>query len=117
MLCICAVLVLARTDDAAARTTYASWYSMPGAMTASGEVLTVYTWGAAHRRLPFGTELTVCYVTCAYDVRVVDRGPYYGYRHLDLTLPVANEIGLTYVGVGLVTWWVEPQYYPLYFGV
>lgn len=87
---------------------------MPGATTASGEVLTEYTWGTAHRRLPFGTEITVCYESCAYNVRVIDRGPYYPTWHLDLTKPVADSIGLTYAGVGLVTWYVEPEYYPLY---
>ena len=62
---------------AEAQTGYASWYSMPGAYTASGQVITASTWGAAHRTLPFGTELTVCYAgRCAYDVPVIDRGPY-----------------------------------------
>ena len=63
---------------------------------------------AAHSSLPFGTELTVCYAGgCAYDVPVIDRGPYVYGRDLDVTVAVADEIGLTYAGVGLVTWWVE----------
>ena len=93
---------------AEAQTGYASWYSMPGAYTASGQVMTASTWGAAHRTLPFGTELTVCYAGwCAYNVPVIDRGPYVYDRDLDVTVAVADHIGLTYAGVGLVTWWVE----------
>jgi rare lipoprotein A (peptidoglycan hydrolase) len=95
-------------DKAEARTGYASWYSIPGAYTASGQVMTASTWGVANRTLPFGTELTVCYAgRCAYDVPVIDRGPYVYGRELDLTAAVADRIGLTYAGVGLVTWWVE----------
>jgi rare lipoprotein A len=94
--------------EAEARTGYASWYSIPGAYTASGQVMTASTWGTAHRTLPFGTELTVCYAGwCAYDVPVIDRGPYVYGRNLDVTAAVADQIGLTYAGVGLVTWWVE----------
>src|SRR5215212_4408500 len=59
---------------AEAQTGYASWYSMPGAYTASGQVMTASTWGTAHRTLPFGTELTVCYAgRCAYNVPGIDR--------------------------------------------
>jgi rare lipoprotein A len=93
---------------AQAQTGYASWYSMPGAYTASGQLMTASTWGAAHRTLPFGTELTVCYQgRCAYNVPVIDRGPYVYGRDLDVTAAVADQIGLTYAGVGLVSWWVE----------
>jgi rare lipoprotein A len=95
-------------DKAEAQTGYASWYSIPGAYTASGQVMTASTWGVAHRTLPFGTELTVCYAgRCAYDVPVIDRGPYVYGRDLDVSVAVADQIGLTYAGVGLVTWWVE----------
>ena len=96
------------THEAQARTGYASWYSIPGAYTASGQLMTASTWGVAHRTLPFGTELTVCYGGgCAYGVPVIDRGPYVWGRDLDVTAAVADRIGLTYAGVGLVTWWVE----------
>ena len=95
-------------QKAEARTGYASWYSIPGAYTASGQVMTTSTWGVAHRTLPFGTELTVCYAgQCAYNVPVIDRGPYIYGRNLDVTLAVADQIGLTYSGVGPVAWWVE----------
>jgi rare lipoprotein A (peptidoglycan hydrolase) len=44
---------------------------------------------------------------CAYNVPVIDRGPYVYGRDLDVTVAVADQIGITYGGVGLVTWWVE----------
>jgi rare lipoprotein A (peptidoglycan hydrolase) len=38
---------------------------------------------------------------------VIDRGPYVYGRDLDVTAAVADQIGLTHAGVGLVSWWVE----------
>ena len=112
MLCALIALVFSvglSAHKAQAQTGYASWYSIPGAYTASGQVMTASTWGVAHPTLPFGTELTVCYAGggCAYDVPVIDRGPYVYGRDLDVTAAVADQIGLTYAGVGLVSWWVE----------
>ena len=111
MLCALIALVFSvglSAHKAEARTGYASYYSIPGTYTASGQVTTTSTWGTAHRTLPFGTELTVCYAgQCAYNVPVIDRGPYVYGRELDVTTAVADQIGLTYAGVGLVTWWVE----------
>jgi len=96
--------------EAEAKTGGASWYGpgLYGNATASGEVLTPSTWGAAHNTLPFGTELTICYQgACANNVPVIDRGPYVAGRDLDVTAAVAETIGLTSAGVGLVTWHVE----------
>src|SRR5215211_6246201 len=96
--------------EAEATTGGASWYGpgLYGNSTASGEVLTPSTWGAAHNTLPFGTELTICYQgACANNVPVIDRGPYVAGRDLDVTAAVAETIGLTSAGVGLVTWDVE----------
>ena len=96
--------------EAEATTGGASWYGpgLYGNSTASGEVLTPSTWGAAHNTLPFGTELTICYQgACANNVSVIDRGPYVAGRDLDVTATVAETIGLTSAGVGLVTWHVE----------
>ena len=96
--------------EAEATTGSASWYGpgLYGNSTASGEVLTPSTWGAAHNTLPFGTELTICYQgACADNVPVIDRGPYVAGRDLDATAAVAETIGLTSAGVGLVTWHVE----------
>ena len=40
--------------------------------------------------LPFGTKLRVCYERCT-TVRINDRGPYIGYRELDLSYGAAKE--------------------------
>ena len=48
---------------------------------------------AAHKTLPFGTRLRVCYQGCT-NVRINDRGPYIGARELDLSYGAASSIGL-----------------------
>jgi rare lipoprotein A len=79
MLCALMALVFSgglTGHKAEAQTAYASWYSISGAYTASRRLMTASTWGVAHRTLPFGTELTLCYAgQCAYNVPVIDRGP------------------------------------------
>lgn len=77
-----------------------SWYGpyFHGRTTANGETYNMYGMTAAHKTLPFGTKLQVCYKKCAV-VRVNDRGPYWGYRELDLSLGAAEAIGMTDVGV------------------
>ena len=61
----------------------ASWYGpgFNGNLTANGEVYNMYGHTAAHKTLPFGTKLRVCYQGCV-DVRINDRGPYIGAREL-----------------------------------
>jgi rare lipoprotein A len=72
------------------------------AHTATGERFHPGALTAAHRTLPFGTLLNVCYRACAV-VRVNDRGPAaYTGRSLDLSRGAAKVIGLTSVGVGRV---------------
>jgi len=56
---------------------------------------------AAHKTLPFGTRLRVCYQGCV-NVRINDRGPYIGARELDLSLGAAKTIGLVDPGVANV---------------
>ena len=62
----------------------------------------MYGHTAAHKSLPFGTELRVCYQGCV-DVYVNDRGPYIGARELDLSYGAAQAIGMIDVGVANVT--------------
>lgn len=70
--------------------------------TATGEVFRPGGFTAAHRSLPFGTHLSVCYRGCA-TVRVNDRGPAaWTGRSLDLAAGAARAIGLTGRGVGRV---------------
>lgn len=70
--------------------------------TANGEVFHPHGFTAAHRSLPFGTRLTVCFHGCT-TVRVNDRGPAaWTGRSLDLSHGAARAIGMTNVGVARV---------------
>jgi rare lipoprotein A len=77
----------------------ASWYGpgFEGATTANGEVFDPSGFTAAHKTLPFGTTLEVCYEGCV-NVRINDRGPFIAGRDLDLAQGAADAIGLTAVG-------------------
>ena len=81
-----------------------SWYGpgFHGNLTANGEVYNQYGISAAHKTLPFGTRLRVCYEGCV-DVRINDRGPYIGARELDLSYGAAKAIGLIEPGVAEVS--------------
>ena len=77
-----------------------SWYGpgFHGRLTANGEYYNMYAHTAAHKSLPFGTKLRVCYNSCV-NVRINDRGPYIGSRQLDLSYGAAAQIGLLEPGV------------------
>ena len=81
-----------------------SWYGpgFHGNLTANGERYNQNGLTAAHKTLPFGTRLRVCFNRCAV-VRVNDRGPYAHGRGLDLSKGAADKIGLTSSGVGRVS--------------
>ena len=99
-----ALSLAAFQEEARAEAMVSSWYGpgFEGSVTASGEVFNpYYEYTAAHPYLPMGTELRVCYATCTV-VRVNDRGPYVGWRDLDLSQAAAEEIGLIGVGVDVV---------------
>ena len=87
-----------------AGTMLTSWYGpyFHGRTTANGETYNMYGLTAAHKTLPFGTRLRVCYDECV-DVRINDRGPYIGARELDLSYGAAKAIGLIQPGVAPVT--------------
>ena len=78
----------------------ASWYGpgFNGNLTASGTIYNQYEATAAHKSLPFGTKLRVCYRTCEV-VTITDRGHYIGAREIDLSLGTASRIGLIDRGV------------------
>ena len=82
----------------------ASWYGpyFHGRTTANGETYNMYGLTAAHKTLPFGTKLRVCYQECV-DVRINDRGPYIGARELDLSYGAAKAVGLIQPGVAPVS--------------
>src|SRR5215472_7535666 len=68
-----------------------------GHRTASGERLNCAAMTAAHRRLPFGTQIRVCHSGCV-TVRVNDRGPWVRGRDIDLSPAAARAIGLYKTG-------------------
>src|SRR6516165_4812955 len=52
---------------------------------------------AAHRRLPFGTQIRVCHSGCV-TVRINDRGPWVRGRDIDLSPAAARAIDLYKTG-------------------
>ena len=85
-------------------TMLSSWYGgyFHGRTTANGETYDMYGYTAAHKSLPFGTRLEVCYQGCV-EVKINDRGPYIGARELDLSYGAAHAIGLVKPGVDYVS--------------
>jgi rare lipoprotein A len=83
---------------------WASWYGpgLYGNHLGCGGILTTSTWGVAHKWLPCGTQITICYSRCVR-ATVIDRGPYVAGRDFDLTYPVKTAIGMP--SVGRVRWW------------
>jgi rare lipoprotein A len=81
----------------------ASYYGpgFHGNLTASGTRFNSNASTAAHKSLPFGTKLRVCYNGCEV-VTITDRGPYIHGRHLDLSEGTARRIGLIHSGIGTV---------------
>ncbi|CAD7811376.1 Endolytic peptidoglycan transglycosylase RlpA [Chryseobacterium aquaeductus] len=81
----------------AKKTTYASYYhdKFNGRKTASGEIFNNSKLTAAHRTLPFGTELKVTNLNNGEEVIVTinDRGPFHSSRALDMSKAAFDEIG------------------------
>ena len=98
-----AVLLAVSAPATAASTMLSSWYGpyFHGRLTANGEVYDQWGLTAAHKTLPFGTRLRVCYQGCV-NVRINDRGPFIGPRELDLSRGAAEAIGLIGPGVAPV---------------
>lgn len=99
-LAVAAILVLFGVHFARGETMRASYYSH-GTHTANGERFRPDGLTAAHRTLPFGTRLRVCYHGCVV-VRINDRGPFIRGRQLDLSRGAARAVGLVAAGVALV---------------
>ena len=85
----------------------ASYYGKAhhGKKTASGKRFNMHAMSAAHRSLPFGTQLKVTSKDTGKSVIVTinDRGPYAGGRILDLSQEAARQLGVIKQGVGVVT--------------
>ena len=83
----------------------ASWYGpgFHGKKTANGERFNTNDLTAAHKTLPFGTEVRVTNERTGKSVvvRINDRGPYAHGRVIDLSKAAAEAVGIE--GVGQVT--------------
>lgn len=75
-----------------------------GRRTASGERFDMHALTAAHRSLPFGSEVRVTDPRSgrSVTVRINDRGPFSRHRTIDLSRAAAQEIGLVNRGHGTV---------------
>lgn len=84
----------------------ASWYgpSFNGKQTSSGEVYDMYALTAAHRTLPFGTQVRVHDLDDdeSVDVTINDRGPFVEGRIIDLSLAAARAIHMVGPGTARV---------------
>ena len=80
-----------------------SWYGpgFHGNLTANGTRFNSNASTAAHKSLPFGTQLRVCHRGCEV-VTITDRGPYVGQRAVDLSLGTAQRIGMKNQGVAYI---------------
>jgi len=85
---------------------WASWYGpgFNGSASASGEIFNQNAMTAAHRSLPFGTQVQVTNLDNGRSVivRINDRGPYSGGRVIDLSAGAARIIGVIQSGVAPV---------------
>ena len=84
----------------------ASWYGMQfhQRKTASGERFDMGALTAAHRTLPFGSQVCVrsLVILLLLLVRINDRGPFHGNRVIDIAHGAAQSLGLTASGVAQV---------------
>ncbi|WP_460549519.1 septal ring lytic transglycosylase RlpA family protein [Comamonas piscis] len=87
----------------------ASWYGgqFHGRKTANGERFDKGGLTAAHKTLPFGTQVCVRSMVTgkAVVVRINDRGPYAGDRIIDLSQGAAQELGMLGLGIKPVELW------------
>ncbi|MCL1468849.1 septal ring lytic transglycosylase RlpA family protein [Argonema galeatum] len=85
----------------------ASWYGpgFHGNRSANGEIFNQNALTAAHRTLPFGTQVRVTNLNNGLSVvvRINDRGPYSGRRIIDLSAAAARSLGMMQTGVATVS--------------
>lgn len=75
-----------------------------GRKTSNGQVYRHEKLTAAHKSLPFGTEVTVTNLKNGKSVTVVinDRGPFHKHLMIDLSQSAAKEIGIMGLGIAPV---------------
>lgn len=97
------ILTLTAPADSISKTGKATYYAkkFEGRKTASGAVYRSYEYTAAHKTLPFGTEVVVTNLRNGKSVTVVvnDRGPFGKGMIIDLSVVAAKKIGLYSKGV------------------
>ena len=100
---LCAAVSLHSNEAVASQCGRASWYTM-GTKTASGERMNANVLAAAHRTLPFGTQVRVDNLSNGRSVvvRINDRGPYAGGRIIDVTKGAAVQLGMIDSGTARV---------------
>lgn len=98
------VLTLTAPADSISKTGKATYYAkkFEGRKTTSGAVYRAHKYTAAHKTLPFGTEVVVTNLNNQKSVTVVvnDRGPFGKGLIIDLSVIAAKEIDL--YGKGIV---------------
>ena len=99
------------TADEASRPSHAleglaSWYGKEhhGLRTSSGERFDMRALTAAHKTLPFGSQVRVTEVASGRSVvvRIIDRGPHVAGRVIDLSLGAGRLLGMIGAGVARV---------------
>lgn len=84
----------------------ASWYGKDfhGRKTANGEIYDMYGQTAAHKLLPFGTQVRVTNLDNGLStvVRINDRGPFVANRIIDLSYTAASQINMVGPGTARV---------------
>src|ERR1700733_5773301 len=100
---VAVVLLSMATTSLRAENGMASFYG--GGRTASGEVTGPTGLTAAHRTLPFGTNVLVTNVRNGKTVivRITDRGPYGRGRIIDLSRAAARELDMMSAGTAMVS--------------
>ncbi len=97
------ILTLTAPADSISKTGKATYYAkkFEGRRTSSGAVYRSDKYTAAHKTLPFGTEVVVTNLRTGKSVTVVvnDRGPFGKGMIIDLSVVAAKEIGLYSKGV------------------
>ena len=108
-LCVASAVALAamvlEVVDGKGATSAASSYGpgLYGNRMSCGGRLTPSTRAVAHRTLPCGTRVRICYALVCATARVRDRGPFVHGRTLDLSEAVVRSLGYR----GAMTWGVR----------
>jgi rare lipoprotein A len=96
--------VSAEAAPAVSRCGSAAWFADSDGLTASGERNEAGALSAAHRSLPFGTEVEVENLANGHSVvvRVNDRGPFTGSRIISVSSAAADQLDMKREGIAKV---------------